>query len=88
MSLSVWLWDFLVKSFSVLCTFIQIFPFFKTRIQKSANDTSNFDSEFTHEAPKLTPVDRLFLMNLDQTEFEGFTYINPEYANPVVKENV
>jgi hypothetical protein len=25
---------------------------------------------------------------LDQTEFEGFTYINPEYTNPVVvKEN-
>ncbi|KAI6229340.1 Protein kinase C [Aphelenchoides besseyi] len=52
--------------------------------QKSNDDVSNFDSEFTHEAPKLTPVDRLFLMNLDQSEFEGFTYINTEYALPNV----
>uniref|UniRef100_A0A1I7TZS7 AGC-kinase C-terminal domain-containing protein n=1 Tax=Caenorhabditis tropicalis TaxID=1561998 RepID=A0A1I7TZS7_9PELO len=48
--------------------------------QKSADDTSNFDSEFTHEVPKLTPIDRLFLMNLDQTEFEGFSFVNPEYV--------
>uniref|UniRef100_A0A914HW45 Protein kinase C n=1 Tax=Globodera rostochiensis TaxID=31243 RepID=A0A914HW45_GLORO len=48
--------------------------------ERSADDTSNFDSEFTGEAPKLTPVDRLFLMNLDQNEFEGFAFINADYA--------
>uniref|UniRef100_A0A914C910 Protein kinase C n=1 Tax=Acrobeloides nanus TaxID=290746 RepID=A0A914C910_9BILA len=56
----------------------QVQPPFKPRI-KAPKDVSNFDCEFTHEPPKLTPVDRLFLMNLDQAEFEGFTYINPEY---------
>lgn len=51
--------------------------------KKSADDVSNFDSEFTHELPKLTPIDRLFLMNLDQTEFEGFSFMNPEYLQHV-----
>uniref|UniRef100_A0A915P7Y3 Uncharacterized protein n=1 Tax=Meloidogyne floridensis TaxID=298350 RepID=A0A915P7Y3_9BILA len=49
-------------------------------LSRSRDDTSNFDSEFTGEQPKLTPVDRLFLMNLDQNEFEGFTYGNEDYA--------
>ncbi|ETN71120.1 protein kinase domain protein [Necator americanus] len=47
--------------------------------KKSSDDVSNFDSDFTHEIPKLTPIDRLFLMNLDRTEFDGFSYVNPEY---------
>lgn len=57
----------------------QVQPPFKPKI-RSADDTSNFDSEFTGEQPKLTPVDRLFLMNLDQNEFEGFTFVNRDYA--------
>ncbi|TMS37197.1 hypothetical protein L596_004176 [Steinernema carpocapsae] len=60
----------------------QVQPPFKPKL-KSADDVSNFDSEFTREAPKLTPIDRLFLMNLDQTEFEGFSFINPEYVQHV-----
>ena len=52
-------------------------------LQKNSRDTSNFDSEFTREAPNLTPTDKLFIMNLDQTEFDGFTYINPEYISNV-----
>ncbi|CAD6190553.1 unnamed protein product [Caenorhabditis auriculariae] len=51
--------------------------------QKSADDVSNFDAEFTHEVPRLTPIDRLFLMNLDQTEFEGFSFVNPEYVQEI-----
>lgn len=46
---------------------------------KSARDVGNFDKEFTSEAPKLTPTDKLFIMNLDQTEFAGFSYVNPEF---------
>ncbi|CAD5222726.1 unnamed protein product [Bursaphelenchus xylophilus] len=57
--------------------------FMSGSIVRGADDVSNFDAEFTHEAPKLTPVDRLFLMNLDQSEFEGFTYVNPDYVPPV-----
>jgi hypothetical protein len=43
-------------------------------------DTSNFDCEFTSEAPKLTPTDKLFIMNLDQTEFDNFSFVNPEFV--------
>jgi hypothetical protein len=42
-------------------------------------DTSNFDREFTNEVPKLTPTDKLFIMNLDQSEFDNFTFVNPEF---------
>ncbi|KAK3729503.1 hypothetical protein RRG08_044018 [Elysia crispata] len=45
---------------------------------KGRKDVSNFDREFTSEAPKLTPTDKLFIMNLDQDEFSGFSYVNPE----------
>ena len=50
-----------------------------SRAQKTVKDVSNFDREFTSEAPKLTPTDKLFIMNLDQTEFSGFSYVNPEF---------
>jgi classical protein kinase C len=48
--------------------------------QKSRKDVSNFDREFTQETPKLTPTDKLFIMNLDQTEFSGFSFVNPEFV--------
>ncbi len=48
-------------------------------LQKNKKDVSNFDREFTSEAPKMTPTDKLFIMNLDQMEFQGFSYVNPEY---------
>lgn len=54
-------------------------PPYKPKI-KSRKDVSNFDREFTSEVPKLTPTDKLFIMNLDQTEFTGFSYINPEFV--------
>uniref|UniRef100_A0A095A0N3 protein kinase C n=1 Tax=Schistosoma haematobium TaxID=6185 RepID=A0A095A0N3_SCHHA len=57
---------------------LEIQPPFKPRI-KNKRDVNNFDSEFTKEPPKLTPTDKLFIMNLDQTEFSGFSYVNPEY---------
>jgi len=53
-------------------------PPYKPKLS-SGRDTGNFDKEFTSEAPKLTPTDKLFIMNLDQTEFDGFTYVNPEF---------
>ena len=30
-------------------------------------------------AVELTPTDKLFIMNLDQNEFQGFSYTNPEF---------
>jgi classical protein kinase C len=42
-------------------------------------DTSNFDKQFTSASTKLTPTDKLFMMNLDQNEFAGFSFLNPEF---------
>ncbi|XP_021354767.1 calcium-dependent protein kinase C-like isoform X2 [Mizuhopecten yessoensis] len=53
-------------------------PPYKPKI-KTKKDVSNFDREFTSEALKMTPTDKLFIMNLDQTEFTGFSFVNPEY---------
>lgn len=47
--------------------------------QKSRRDVGNFDKEFTKMAVELTPTDKLFIMNLDQNEFQGFSYTNPEF---------
>lgn len=49
-------------------------------LQKAATDISNFDAEFTKAEAKLTPTDRLVIMNLDQTEFLGFSYLNNEFS--------
>ncbi|XP_074647192.1 calcium-dependent protein kinase C-like isoform X2 [Tubulanus polymorphus] len=57
----------------------EVQPPYKPRI-KNRKDVSNFDREFTQELPKLTPTDKLFIMNLDQTEFSGFSFVNPEYV--------
>ncbi|KRZ73062.1 Protein kinase C alpha type, partial [Trichinella papuae] len=52
-------------------------------IIKNMRVATNFDRDFTSEAPTLTPTDKLFIMNMDQSEFEGFSYINPEYVQHV-----
>lgn len=56
----------------------EIAPPFKPRM-KSPKDASNFDSDFTSEAPKLTPCDRQAVENIDQTDFRDFTFVNPHY---------
>lgn len=49
-------------------------------LQKHRKDVSNFDKQFTSEKTDLTPTDKVFMMNLDQTEFVGFSYVNPDYT--------
>lgn len=51
--------------------------------QKHRKDVSNFDKQFTSEKIDLTPTDKLFMMNLDQTEFMGFSFLNPEFVQHV-----
>lgn len=52
-------------------------------LQKHRKDVSNFDKQFTGEKTDLTPTDKLFMMNLDQTEFMGFSFLNPEFIQHV-----
>ena len=57
----------------------EVQPPFKPKI-KHRKDVSNFDPQFTSEKTDLTPTDKLFMMNLDQTEFAGFSFLNPEFV--------
>ncbi|MFT7812113.1 protein kinase C beta type-like [Arapaima gigas] len=64
-------------------SFFCLLPLFLTD-QKSKKDTCNFDKEFTKMPVELTPTDKLFIMNLDQNEFQGFSYTNPEFVIQVL----
>ncbi len=45
--------------------------------QRHILDVQYFDSAFTIEKPQLTPVDKDILASMDQTQFRGFSYTNP-----------
>lgn len=59
----------------------QIPPPFKPKIG-SITDTGNFDTDFTREKPKLTPMDPKSLVGINQAEFAGFTFTNPAFGVP------
>lgn len=65
-----------IRTFWLLC-------FFLFASQKHRKDVSNFDKQFTSEKTDLTPTDKLFMMNLDQNEFNGFSYLNPEFVTHI-----
>ncbi|XP_059173318.1 calcium-independent protein kinase C [Physella acuta] len=54
-------------------------PPFKPKI-KNKTDANNFDRDFTSEDPVLTPVDPAVIKTINQEEFRGFSFINPEYG--------
>ncbi|XP_027843851.2 serine/threonine-protein kinase N2 isoform X2 [Aphis gossypii] len=44
-------------------------------------DTHYFDKHFTKEKPRLTPVEKTILQSMDQSQFDGFTYTNPNVTD-------
>lgn len=49
-------------------------------LQKSKTDANNFDKDFTTEEPNLTPVDPAVVKAINQEEFRGFSFMNPDYG--------
>lgn len=45
--------------------------------QKHPLDTKYFDKTFTRERVRLTPIDKDILQSMNQAQFEGFSYTNP-----------
>lgn len=46
-------------------------------MQQHPLDVQYFDRTFTNERAQLTPIDEAILHSMDQTQFQGFSYTNP-----------
>lgn len=54
----------------------QVVPPYKPRMEND-RDLEHFDPHFTNEPVILTPDDPKLIEQIDQSEFDGFEYVNP-----------
>ena len=54
--------------------------FYLACFQRGKRDFSNFDTDFISEKPRLTQVEREVVENINQSEFENFTYTNADFT--------
>lgn len=52
-----------------------------TYSQSSERDVSYFDTEFTSEPAQLSPVDPEAIREINQTEFQGFSFTNSDFLS-------
>ncbi|KAK2105654.1 hypothetical protein P7K49_015168 [Saguinus oedipus] len=68
--------SFLLFPFVIQLEKKQALPPFQPQITDDYG-LDNFDTQFTSEPVQLTPDDEDTIKRIDQSEFEGFEYINP-----------
>ncbi|XP_075039139.1 protein kinase C delta type isoform X2 [Mixophyes fleayi] len=62
----------------------EVDPPFKPKV-KSPGDYTNFDREFLSEKPRLSCGDKNLIDSIDQTAFQGFSFINPKMERLIEK---